>query len=168
MPLRCKGGCKFPTTSHHADVKVLLVLFLARLNLHFTVLLSVLKQNVGVGVGGIDEEVISGNLFAEISEGDRSVLQGSRLCVHGPHVVVRVLGRLLEAFAISRSLRHTLPREITNRQTLHRELFVCVVESGLIALREEISALFIALEAEARYFFDVGEILWRFINWLES
>jgi len=158
----------FPFTSHHADVKELLVLFLARLNLYFTILFGVLKKNVGVGVGGINKEVVSGNLLAEIGEGDRSVPQGSRLCVHGPHVVVGVLSRFLEHFAIRSSLRHSLPLDITARQTLHRVLFVSVVESGLVALRPEISTLFIALEAETRYFFDVGEVLWRFIDWLES
>ena len=58
------------------------------------------------------------------------------------------------------SVGHSLPGQGASRpNSLHRELFVPIVEDRLVLLREETLSLFVALELETDYFFDIGEVL---------
>ena len=57
-------------------------------------------------------------------------------------------------------VRHSIPGQgASNPGLFHRELFVPVVEDRLVLLREETLSLFVALELETDYFFDIGEVL---------
>lgn len=63
---------------------------------------------------------------------------------------------------------HSLPGQGASRaDSLHRELFVPIVEDRLVLLREETLSPLVALELETSYFFDSGEVLGRFLDRFE-
>ena len=51
--------------------------------------------------------------------------------------------------------------------SFHRELFIPIVKGRLVLLREETLSRFLALELETSYFFDIGEVLGRFLDRFE-
>ena len=56
------------------------------------------------------------------------------------------------------SFSHSLPGQSSMFEPPHGDFLIGFVESGLILLGEKISSLFVTVEVQARYFFDVCQV----------
>ena len=53
---------------------------------------------------------------------------------------------------------HSLPGQSSVLESPHSDFLIWIVERGLILFGEKISSLFVTVEVQARYFFDVGQV----------
>lgn len=151
----CSMFAIYSPHSHQANSEVFLVLFLASLYLDLTLLLRVLKCDISKGISLSEQHLISGFCLGEVGQGHAARLIPVRLHLNGLHNVVALLWSFVHLGRYDGAISHFLPRQCTNLQTFHCELLVRIIESSLVLLREEWSALLITLELQARYSFDV-------------
>ena len=62
---------------------------------------------------------------------------------------------------------HSPPGQSSVLESPHGDFLIGFVERGLILFGEEISSLFVTVEVEARYFFDICQVFRRFVDRLE-
>ena len=62
---------------------------------------------------------------------------------------------------------HSLPGQSSMLESPHSDFLIWIVERGLILFGEKISSLFVTVEVQARYFFDISQVFGRFVDGLE-